>query len=181
VKAEMDYACAKAGGEIAGLPTYVSAGRRSAQIHTLASRHKIMPGDIVQLDLCGVYNRYHVDVARSVSIGEPDPDVARWIELSANGFSVLMKAMKPNCRVSEINRAVEQYYKEVGIWESRWWVGGGESSERVFVPGTVVNYESDFYLPKSAGLSAIMDTIVIDEEKAELLSRIPQNLIVVES
>jgi len=44
----------------------------------------------------------------------------------------------------------------------------------------VVNYESDFYLPKSAGLSAIMDTIVIDEEKAELLSRIPQKLIVVE-
>jgi Xaa-Pro aminopeptidase len=87
----------------------------------------------------------------------------------------------------------------VGIWESRWWIGGydlgiafppdwvgvfqysaEESSERVFVPGTVVNYESDFYLPKSAGLSAIMDTIVIDEEKAELLSRIPQKLIVVE-
>jgi len=199
VKAEMDYACAKAGGEIAGLPTYVSAGRRSAHIHALASRHKVMPGDIVQLDLCGVYNRYHVDVARSVSIGEPDPDVARWIELSANAFPVLMKVMKPNCRVSEVNRAVVQYYKEVGIWESRWWIGGydlgiafppdwvgvfqysaEESSERVFVPGTVVNYESDFYLPKSAGLSAIMDTIVIDEEKAELLSRIPQKLIVVE-
>jgi len=199
VKAEMDYACAKAGGEVAGLPTFVHTGRRSAQLHALTARCKIMPGDIVTLDLCGVYNRYHADVARTVSMGEPDPDVAGWIELSANAFPVLMKVMKPNCRISKINSAVEQYYNEVGIWESRLFVGGydlgiafppdwvgvffygpGIPEERMFVPGTVVNYESDFYLPKSAGQSAIMDTIVIDEKKAELLSQIPQKLIVVE-
>ena len=161
-----------------------------------------MPGDIVTIDLCGVYNRYHANLARTVSIDEPDPDVARWIELSANVFPVLVKVMTPHCRVSEINKSVVQYYKEVGIWESRWWIGGydlgigfppdwvgsfhygtdewREPRERVFVPGTVVNYESNFYLPKSAGVSSIIDTIAIDKEEAELLSRIPQKLIVVE-
>jgi len=200
VKAEMDYACAKAGGEVPGLPTYVRTGRRSAQLHTLASGCKIVPGDIVTLDLCGVHKRYHANMARTMSIGEPDSAVARVIDLSANAFPVLMKVMTPNCRISEINRVVEQYYKEMGIWASQWWIGGydlgigfppdwvgvfqyspGESGGRVFVPGTVVNYESNFYLPKSAGVSSIIDTIAIDEEKAELLSRIPQKLIVVEN
>lgn len=55
-----------------------------------------------------------------------------------------------------------------------------EPTERVFVPGTVVNHESIFWLSKIAGVSAIIDTIAIDEKKAELLSIIPQQLIAVE-
>jgi Xaa-Pro aminopeptidase len=49
------------------------------------------------------------------------------------------------------------------------------------IPGTVVNYESDFYLPKGAGMSAIMDTIAVSEDKAEILSGIPQELIIMDT
>jgi len=201
VRAEMDYACAKAGGENPGLPTYVLAGQRSALAHGLASKHVIMPGDIVYLDLCGVYHRYHADVARTLSLGEPHPDVAKQIDLSAKAFPVLLKAIKPGCPVSEINKAMEDYYKKVGIWGDSWWIGGydlgiafppdwvgvfsyapgTDSGDRNFPPGTVVNYESDFYLPQGAGLSPIMDTIIVNEYSAEILSKIPQDLIVAEA
>jgi len=201
VRAEMDYACAKAGGENPGLPTYVLAGQRSALAHGLASKHVIMPGDIVYLDLCGVYHRYHADVARTLSLGEPHPDVAKQIDLSAKAFPVLLKAIKPGCPVSEVNKAMEDYYKKVGIWGDSWWIGGydlgiafppdwvgvfsyepgTDSGDRTFPPGTVVNYESDFYLPQGAGLSPIMDTIIVNEYNAEILSKIPQDLIVAEA
>jgi len=201
VRAEMDYACAKAGGENPGLPTYVLAGQRSALAHGLASKHVIMPGDIVWLDLCGVYHRYHADVARTLSLGEPHPDVAKQIDLSAKAFPVLLKAIKPGCPVSEVNKAMEDYYKKVGIWGDSWWIGGydlgiafppdwvgvfsyapgTDSGDRTFPPGTVVNYESDFYLPQGAGLSPIMDTIIVNEYSAEILSKIPQDLIVAEA
>lgn len=201
VRAEMDYACAKAGGENPGLPTYVLAGQRSALAHGLASKHVIMPGDIVYLDLCGVYHRYHADVARTLSLGEPHPDVAKQIDLSAKAFPVLLKAIKPGCPVSKVNKAMEDYYKKVGIWGDSWWIGGydlgiafppdwvgvfsyasgTDSGDRTFPPGTVVNYESDFYLPQGAGLSPIMDTIIVNEYSAEILSKIPQDLIVAEA
>lgn len=201
VRAEMDYACAKAGGENPGLPTYVLAGQRSALAHGLASKHVIMPGDIVWLDLCGVYHRYHTDVARTLSLGEPHPDVAKQIDLSAKAFPVLLKAIKPGCPVSEVNKAMEDYYKKVGIWGDSWWIGGydlgiafppdwvgvfsyapgTDSGDRTFPPGTVVNYESNFYLPQGAGLSPIMDTIIVNEYSAEILSKIPQDLIVAEA
>jgi Xaa-Pro aminopeptidase len=67
------------------------------------------------------------------------------------------------------------------------WVGvfsyapGTDSGDRTFPPGTVVNYESDFYLPQGAGLSPIMDTIIVNEHNAEILSKIPQDLIVAEA
>jgi len=201
VRAEMDYACAKAGGENPGLPTYVLAGQRSALAHGLASTHVIMPGDIVYLDLCGVYHRYHADLARTLSLGAPHPDVARQIDLSAKAFPILLKAIKPGCPINDANKAMEGYYKEVGIWGDSWWVGGydigiafppdwvgvfsyapgHDAGDRTFPPGTVVNYESDFYLPQGAGLSPIMDTIAVTEDSVEILSKISQDLIVVEA
>lgn len=201
IRAEMDYACAKAGGEHPGLPTYVHAGQRSAQMHTLASRHRIMPGDIVYLDLCGVYHRYHADVARTLSVGEPHPDVAKQVDLSAKHRPVLMSAVKPHRRMSEVNEPLVDYYRNAGIWEDRWYVGGYDlgiafppdwvgvfwygpgvdTGERIFTPGTVVNFESDFYLPQGAGGSCIMDTIVVNENVAEVLSQIPPDLAVVDA
>ena len=44
----------------------------------------------------------------------------------------------------------------------------------------VVNYESDFYLPHGAGMSLLIDTLVFDDGKAELLHSFPQNLVVIE-
>jgi len=200
VRAEVDFACAKAGGENPGLPVYVRAGQRSANVHGLASRHMIMPGDIVWIDLCGVYHRYHADVARTLSIGEPLPEVAKQIDLSIKGQSVLLEAIKPNCSIREVNNALKQYYTEAGIWEDRWFVGGYElgiafppgwigvffhgpdfdSGDKILPPGTVINYELDFYLPQGAGMSLTINTLAINEECVEILSQIPNDLVIIE-
>jgi len=200
LRAEIDYACANAGGENPGLATYVHGGPKSAANHMLASRRIIKPGDVVYIDLCGVYHRYHADVARTLCLGEPDSAVARQVELSAKAWPLLLETIRPNLPFAELTKTMRAYYEEAGIWEDRWWVGGydlgiafppdwvgvfsydpeTDPGERAMVPGTVVNYESDFYLPKGAGMSAIMDTIAVGEDKAEILSTIPQELIVVE-
>lgn len=201
LRAEIDYACARAGGENPAQPTYVLAGQRSAHPHALASSAVIMPGDIVYIDLCGVRNRYHADIARTVSVGEPHPAVARQIELSAGAWPVLLGVVKPNCRAADVLRAMKGYYLEAGIWEDHWWVGGYElgiafppdwpelffyepetdPGSLTFPPGTVINYESDFYLPERAGVSPIMDTLAIEEKGTEILSRFPPDLIVVDA
>jgi Xaa-Pro aminopeptidase len=201
LRAEIDYACARAGGENSGLATYVNTGPKSAANHMLASRRMIKQGDVVYVDLCGVYHRYHADLARTLAMGEPDPEVARQIDLSAKAWPILSKVIKPGCPFGQLAKTMKRYYEEVGIWEDRWWVGGydigiafppdwvgvfsydpeTDSENRLIIPGTVVNYESDFYLPKGAGMSAIMDTIAVSEDKAEILSGIPQELIIIDT
>jgi hypothetical protein len=52
-------------------------------------------------------------------------------------------------------------------------------SERIFEAGTVVNCESDFYLPMASGLSLQIDTIIFDRDSAELTHAIKPQLIVV--
>ena len=94
---------------------------------------------------------------------------------------------------------MKNYLVDAGIWEERWWVGGYEmgiafapdwvgpfvydadvtAGERCFEPGTVVNIECDFFLPKMAGLSLIIDTLVFEEADAALAHSVPQSLLIV--
>ena len=64
-------AMAKAGGENPAITLPVDAGPKSAVPHSMPSRRILCAGDIVNVDVCAVYNRYHSDCARSYSIGAP--------------------------------------------------------------------------------------------------------------
>lgn len=200
VYGEIVHAMAKAGGENPGIPVLVTSGPKSACLHALASRKKIQKGEIVNVDICGVYNRYHGDIARSLSMGKPNPDVAKVVELSARAFEVLGDLIRPNLPVSELNHTMKAYYQEAGILQDRWWVGGYElgiafppdwvgefvfdldlaAGDQLFVSGTVVNYESNFYLPHKAGVSYQINTLIFTEEQARILGKIPNDLIVIE-
>jgi Xaa-Pro aminopeptidase len=154
----------------------------------------------VVVDVCGVYHRYHANVARTLSMGQPHSDVATMHIKSAGSFRVLREMIRPNLPVAELNEALVQYYQDAGIWGEQRWVGGYElgvgfppdwvgpwvydpnvnSEGRVFAPGTVVNYESQYFLPQQAGLTFLIDTLMFSEDQARIMSQIPHDLIVVE-
>ena len=200
VYAEMVHAMARAGGEHSGKTPSVASGQKTLCTDAPTTRRKIMPGEIVNIDICGCYNRYHTNFARTFSMGQPHPEVARRVAASARAFDVLAEAIRPGVAINEVTGSVKAYYQEAGIWEERWWVGGYEMGiafqpdwvgpyvydpdvdpeGREFVPGTVVNYESDFFLPQLAGLSLIIDTMAFTETSAELLHDVPPDLIVIE-
>ncbi|UCE90723.1 MAG: aminopeptidase P family protein [Methanobacteriota archaeon] len=194
-------AMADAGGENPGITLPVVSGAKSACFHALASRKKIRDGEIVVVDVCGVYNRYHANLARTFSIGEPDPAVADIVRRSAAGFDRLADLIEPGMAVDALNREMKAYYEGAGLDDGlRWWVGGYElgiafppdwvgsfvydpsfdSGGRHFVPGTIVNFESNFYLPNNGGCSAIINTLAFSKDSARILSQIPNDLIVVQ-
>ena len=198
--AEIVFAMAKAGGETPGAPPLVASGPRSACLHALPSRRVIMPGDIVNVDINGVYNRYHAHMARCFSMGEPHPAVAAQIEKVVGGVAVVKETIRPNLPVEELARTVEAYYREVGIWDDQQFIGGYElgiafppdmvgefyygvganPGDAVFEPGVVCNFEANFYLPKAAGLAIQTNTMAFTEDAAEFLQSTPPDLIVVE-
>jgi Xaa-Pro aminopeptidase len=200
VYGEIVNAMAKAGGENPGIPVLVISGPKCACLHALASRKKIKKGEIVNIDICGVFNRYHANMARTYSIGNPDPDVAKIVGLSAGAFDVIAELIRPNLPVAEFNERMKKYYQEVGIEQDKWWYGGYElgiafppdwvgefvydvdidAGDKLFVPGTVVNYESNFYLPHKAGVSYQINTLVFTEKEAKILGKLPNDMIIIE-
>ncbi len=200
VYGEMVRAMARAGGENPSIAMPVSSGAKSACMHALASRKKIMPGDVVNIDLCGVYNRYHANMARTVCVGEPDAEVSRYLDAIAGVKAVLEGVIRPNLPVRELLRTVETYYRDAGIWRDQCWIGGydlgisfppdwvgpwfydvhNDPGDETFEPGMATNYEANFYLPKLAGMSMFIDMMVFTEDAAEFLQRTPARLPVVE-
>jgi Xaa-Pro aminopeptidase len=197
----MIRAMAKAGGENPSITLPVLSGARANCGHALAGRRMIGPGEQVNVDVCGVYNRYHCNAARSFYLGEPPREVAEFYERAAGAIDLLEGLIRPNLRVGDLVKTLKAYYEDQGIWESASWVGGyelgigfppdwvgnfvyemsHEDSNVQFEPGTVVNFESVFYAPRMSGLTELIETLLFRSDDAEIASRMPRGLHVLSS
>lgn len=186
VQAEMTYAMGKAGGETAALILPVNSGPKANCGHAMAGRRVIQAGEQVNLDISGVYERYHANAGRSFYVGDPPQDVLDYHERSAGVFEVIDGILRPGLTVGELVKTTRAYYDEVGIWSDAAWVGGYElglafppdwvghyvyemtdtASERVFEPGTIVNFESQFFTPRMAGITYYIDTLLFRQDRA---------------
>lgn len=192
-------AMSRAGGEPTAIPCPVVSGPRSATLHGLASRRRIEYGELVGVDVCGVYNRYHANLARSFSIGQPSQAVAEAATKVYGAVDVFASLARPHLPVRELLQRLESYYDDVGILGDEWWVGGYElgiafppdwvggfiysmgddPGDEVLAPGEVVNFEANFYLPDRAGIAFCINTLAIEEAGASFLQTIPSELVTV--
>ena len=200
VYGEIIHAMAKAGGENPAITLPVLSGPKANTGHSLASRKVIMAGEQVNIDVSGVYWRYHANAARSFYVGEPPRDVLDYHARSSGVFEVIADLIRPGLTVGELVTPIRQYYDEVGIWSDAGWVGGYElgigfppdwvgnfvyemsdtDSERVFEPRTCVNFESQFFSPRMSGITYYICTLLFKEDLAELPVKAPRQLVVID-
>jgi Xaa-Pro aminopeptidase len=193
---EFVAAMARAGGEFPGILPPVMSGFRSNCLHPLATRKAIERGDRVNVDLCGVYNRYHCNIARGFWVGEPPEAAARMHEESIKAFDIIEGMLAPGLNVREMLEAVRDHYTAAGILDEAYWSGGYElgiafppdwvgafiydltmtGEGEVFHPMTVVNHECNFHAPDSLGMSATIDTFFFHEDRAEFACQTPREL-----
>lgn len=193
---EFIAAMTKAGGEFPGILPPVMSGFRSNALHPLASRKKIEKGDRVNVDLCGVYNRYHCNIARGFWVGEPPAAAAKMHVDSIRAFEIIEGMLKPNLNVRAMLEAVRDHYAAAGILDDCYWSGGYElgvafppdwvgafiydltmtGEEEAFKPMTVVNHECNFYAPEGLGMSATIETFFFHEDRAEFACKTPREL-----
>jgi Xaa-Pro aminopeptidase len=193
---EFVAAMAKAGGEFPGILPPVMSGFRSNCLHPLASRKKIGMGERVNVDLCGVYNRYHCNIARGFWVGEPPAAAVKMHEESIKAFEIIEGMLAPGLNVRAMLEAVRDHYAATGILDEAYWSGGYElgiafppdwvgafiydltmtGEGEVFHPMTVVNHECNFYAPDSLGMSATIETLFFHEDRAEFACETPREL-----
>ena len=190
-----------AGGGDPGIRTMVASGPRSGTHHSPPTRRQVNPGDLVHIDFCGCYDRYHVNLNRTFSLGEPDSRWTKLIDAAAGCIDAIVAEIStgdPLCKADKIGNA---YIDAVGLRKYVWWVGGyslgiaqppdwcgrywmdhEEGTERDFEPGIVVNFENQFDVwenwPGGSGASYV-DSMLMTDAGLEVLSTLPRNIIVV--
>ena len=201
VQGEITLAMAKAGGEIQAQPMPVISGAKSLATHAYTTRRKIQAGDIVCIDVCGVHNRYHMNAARTFSIGEPAKDVMDVTNRAAAVMDVVKSCLRPNLPVHEFNEKVKAHYDKEDLWTSRGWIGGYEmgigfpsdwvgnfvydplsekNADRVFEPNTAVNHEIQIFMPRHVGQFFMIESLLFGKDAVMLATpEVPYTLNVV--
>lgn len=202
VQGEVLNALSAAGGEMPAMMLPVLSGAKTNACHAVATRRRMREGDLVLLDLAGVHKRYHVNAARAFSLGEPRPEIRDCAARAIGVMDRVRECLRPNLPVRELNEVTRRHYEAQGLWESRGWIGGYEmgiaffpdwvgsfvydplaekNADRVFEPGTAVNYEVQVFLPRHAGCFFAIETFLFGDDDVTLATeRVPYGLTVIE-
>lgn len=192
----------KAGGGYPGIRSMIGSGPRAGTHHSPPQHRKIKRGDLVFVDFCGCLHRYHVNVNRTFSLGEPDQRWTTLMDNSAGCVDAVLKGVKVGDNLSKVQEVADAYTDKVGLRDYVWFVGGyslgiavppdwcgshwvaprENLGDRVITPGQVFNLENQFDVwedwPGGSG-AAWIDSFVVTEDGLEVLSRLPRNLVVV--
>jgi Xaa-Pro aminopeptidase len=186
---EAIHAMCAAGGEIQGINQGFNVRGLS---HGYSGRNRIRSGDVGWFDLCGVVNRYHGNLCRSIYFREPDKKTLEAFAISAEAFDIVKEIVRPGTEVQVLSAALKKHFKpidsqvqyyfiggyELGIAFPPDWVGEwtfdaiGGVAPGVFEAGMVTNFESIFYFEDELGTTrdtSNINTIVYGEDETRVL------------
>ena len=118
------HAMMKEGGGDPAIRVAVRSGPRFAAWHCVPSHRKVELGDLVWINFCGVYHRYHTDLGRLFSVGEPDP---RWRDLmrkATGSLDHVVRAVKPGDPITSARTAADEYIDSMGLSKYAGFIGG---------------------------------------------------------
>ena len=202
LEGELMASMLKSGGGYPGIRSMIGSGARAGTHHGPPTRRAVKQGDLVFIDFCGCYDRYHVNLNRTFSLGEPDP---RWRKLmfeSAGCIDAILEQVSVGDLLSKVETVAQGYIDRVGLREHVWWVGGYSLGiavppdwcgshwlqprfgldDRRLEPGMVFNLENQFDVwedwPGGSG-AAYIESLLVTEDGMEVLSSLPRELVVV--
>jgi Xaa-Pro aminopeptidase len=198
VAARLDSVMADHGGESAAIRTMVSAGADVwCRTHSAPSRRPIQVGDVMYVDACGVVNRYHADLCRTVAIGRDHPEAREMLAQTSGSVEEVRRAVRLGDPLDVAQRAAEEYVFSRFPREQVWWVGGyslgisvppswvghtylsNDAFERfTWEPGYITNYENVLFDRERGFTASYMETLLMTEDGIETLSRHPRELAV---
>ncbi|MFN8139911.1 MAG: Xaa-Pro peptidase family protein [Fimbriimonadales bacterium] len=108
-------AMAEGGGE----PTFciVAAGPNGAEPHHANSQRPIQQGDIVVIDWGCLYEKYHSDITRTISVGAASEEAKAVYQVVYNSHMEGRTAIKPGVSCESIDSAARQVIVDAGYGE----------------------------------------------------------------
>lgn len=92
-----------------------AGGVRCSHAHPIPGEYRIGQGDLVRVDVGGLFRNYQSDVARTGVLGTPTPKQTRYYEAIFEGQRRTIEAMRPGTLVSDLYKLCKKTVEEHGI------------------------------------------------------------------
>jgi methionyl aminopeptidase len=108
-----------------GFPAALCVSVNEEVIHGIPGARRILPGDVVSLDVGVFYQGFHGDTATTVLVGVSDPDILRLVDATRRARDAGIAAVRPGAKLGDVSHAVEQVVRQAGCSVVRDFVGHG--------------------------------------------------------
>jgi Xaa-Pro aminopeptidase len=186
---ELDFTMRRLGAADVSFETIVGSGPNGAKPHARPTERRIREGDLVVLDFGALYDGYHSDMTRTVSIGEPTATQRRMDEVVRAAQAAGVAAVRPGVTGADVDGVCRDLITEAG-WGEAFLHGTGHgvgldihedprvstTAAATLEPGHVVTVEPGVYLPEHGGVR-IEDTVVVTPDGCRPLTNAPKELV----
>ncbi len=163
-------------------------GRNSSVPHALAMNAEFRRGDVLVTGATAPVWTYMTELERTMFLGDPTDEQARFFELMKRAQEVAFEAIKPGSTCASVDQAVYAFYLENDL-EANWRHHTGHciglryhegpfldaGDETVIQPGMVFTVEPGIYAPNIGGFRH-SDTVAVTEHGIEMLTYYPRDL-----
>jgi Xaa-Pro aminopeptidase len=187
----------EAGSELAACNPLVSSGPTAwADNHAAPSHRRLVDGDVVAVDVCGVVDGYHANLSRTYAVGTVNPRARDMLARVADSVLELQREARLGEGPEHAAAAADRYVRERIPADQIWWVGGyalglalppswvghtylaNDGLERTtWHDGYVSNYETILLDRQDGFEAATIDTLLMTEQGLEVLSDLPRELL----
>jgi Xaa-Pro aminopeptidase len=172
--------------------TIVGSGPNGANPHHEAGDRQIQPGDTVVLDFGGLRFGYGSDTTRTVSVGEPGPEVRTVHEIVRQAQEAAVNAVRPGVTCADIDQVARKIIADAGYGDNfihRTGHGIGVTTHeppyivtgeaQPLVPGMCFSVEPGIYFAGHFGVR-IEDIVTVTEDGVQRLNNTSHALQTVE-
>lgn len=190
VAAEIVYRHLRNGAERMAFEPVVASGPNGALPHARPTDREIEPGEMVVIDMGGVYAGYASDMTRTVAVGEPGERGRAVYEVVREAQAAALDAARASLTGTALDRVARDVIEEAGYGkhfshslghgiglETHEWPRLSRHVEHLLPEETVVTIEPGIYLPGKFGIR-IEDLAVLHTTGCENLTTSPRGLIV---
>jgi Xaa-Pro aminopeptidase len=180
------------GAEKVAFETLVASGPNSALPHHRAGKRIIESGDVAILDFGCRCGGYCSDMSRTISCGEPSPEIRTVYEIVARAQEKAVRAVEPGVEAQTIDRKAREEISRAGYGDQfihRTGHGIGldvheapyivEGNGLVLQEGMAFSIEPGVYLPGRFGIR-IEDVVVVNRQGAKSMTSSPHALQVIQ-
>jgi methionyl aminopeptidase len=108
-----------------GYPKSVCTSVNEVICHGIPGRRRLEPGDIVNVDITSILDRWHGDVSATFYVGEPSAEARHLVEVSRECLRRGIAEVRPGARLGDIGDAIQSHAEREGCSVVRDFVGHG--------------------------------------------------------
>jgi Xaa-Pro aminopeptidase len=193
IAAELEYRMRRLGAEKPSFETIVATGARSALPHAQPTGSRLEANQLLLIDMGACLDGYASDMTRVVHTGRVSKLARRMHGAVLEAHLSAFEMVRPGVTCSAIDGAARKTLKRFGYDQYFQHSTGhglgleiheaprvGRMVKDVIEQNMLITIEPGVYIPGSGGIR-IEDTVLVTERGAESLTKVPKELLVLES